>query len=156
MNAPLKEESKEDKDDNNNSKNDSYEEEIDKNTINNLTKEEKKRIEELRLMRIKCLVYPSVTIIIWLIMGTYRTVDDIVMMNFDKGTNTTAGREDERQYFEEHPTFQFFVQFFLVLHSLLSSIRGIFYVFCFITFEEKIFNIFLENFVSNLYLKIVF
>ena len=146
MNAPLKEESKEDKDDNNNSKNDSYEEEIDKNTINNLTKEEKKRIEELRLMRIKCLVYPSVTIIIWLIMGTYRTVDDIVMMNFDKGTNTTAGREDERQYFEEHPTFQFFVQFFLVLHSLLSSIRGIFYVFCFITFEEQIFNNFFRKY----------
>ena len=153
INTPLKEESKEDRDDNNNnSKNDSHEEEIEQNKINNLTIEEKKRIEELRLMRKKCLVYLSITIIIWLIIGIYRTIDDFVMMDFDNGLDSERGRYDEIEYFEAHPIFQFFVQFFLVLHTVLSSIRGIIYGFCFIIFEEKVFfNFFRKYCIKSLF-----
>ena len=47
--------------------------------------------------------------------------------------------KEEKVFFINHPFLHFFVQFFLVCHVLLSSIRGIIYIFSFIIFEEKLF-----------------
>ena len=113
--------------------------------INNLTKEEKKRIEELKLMRYKCLTYPLVTIILWLFIGTYRIVDDAAMMKYDRNSNSTQSRVDEENFFKNHRAAQILVELFLVIHTLLSSIRGIFYGISFIVFEEKIFFNFFRN-----------
>ena len=55
MDSPLNDISKE-----NNSKSKSFQN--DKKNFSYLTKEEKNRIKQLKFIRIKCLVYPSVTI----------------------------------------------------------------------------------------------
>ena len=137
--TPLNESSKE----NINSKDDTCEEGEDKK-YNNLTKEEKKRIEELDIMRKKCLIYPWVTIFIWLFIATYRVIDDLFVEQYDrKGDNPDSSSEKEKEYFDKRPFIQFLVQFSLVLHTILSSTRGLFYGFSFIIFEEKVFyNIF--------------
>lgn len=146
MNSPLIDLSKENSNSNSNSnsKNDSYE--INKKKINSLSKEEKKRIDELRLMRRKCFVYPMVTIIIWSIIGTYRIADDSFMWGFDNGDDAEQSVNDEKDFFEQYQVVQFFTQFFLVLHTILSSFRGIFYGFSFIIFEEKLFFNFFRKF----------
>ena len=144
LNSPLNEISKE------NDRNDSNEN-INKKNFNNLTTEEKTRIEELRLMKIKCLTYPLVTIIIWLCIATYRIIDDLSMMDYDKG-NPTEKRQKEKDHFQAHPFLLFWVEFFLVVHTILSATRGIFYGFSFIVFEEKIFfNFFRRCFKSHLF-----
>ena len=112
---------------------------INEKKLSNLTKEEKKRIEELRIMRYKCLIYPLVTIILWLFIGTYRIVDDSMMMKYDDGKNATRGTEKEEEDFKNNGFALFLVEFFLVIHTFLSSTRGILYGFSFIVFEEKIF-----------------
>ena len=111
----------------------------------NLTKEEKKRIEELRLMKLKCLIYPFVTITIWTFAAIYRVIDDRIMIPFDEDDNPEEGTNKEKDYFNDHPIIQFFVQFFLVLHTIISAIRGIFYGISFIVFEEKLFSNFLRK-----------
>ena len=92
-----------------------------------LTNEEKKRIEELRIMRVKCLIYPTVTIAYWLFAATYRIVDDTVMQNYDEGHDPYKKEREERELFEDHPIFQGIVEFFFVVYTFLSSIRGILY-----------------------------
>ena len=145
LNSPLNEISKE-----SDPRNDSFEN-INRNKFNNLTKEEKKRIEELRLMKIKCFTYPLVTIIIWLCIATYRIVDDLAMMRYDKG-NPTEQRDNEKNHFKKHPFQLFCVEFFLVIHTFLSATRGIFYAFSFVVFEEKIFfNYFRRCFKSHIF-----
>ena len=137
INTPLNEVSK----DNNNSK--SRESNKEK-TLNNLTKIEKMRIEELRIMKNKCLVYPLVTIILWTIIATYRIVDDFKFRKIDSG-NFNDTKKEESDLFEDK--FQhFLVQFFLVLHTILSATRGIFYGFSFLVFEEKLFFNFFRNY----------
>ena len=79
------------------------------------------------IMRIKCLIYPYVTIFYWLFAATYRIVYDTVMMKYDSGNNPLKRAEDERKLFKKYPFFQIIVQFFLVIHTFLSSTRGIFY-----------------------------
>ena len=146
MNSPLNEISKD-----NSSKNDSSEE-INKKIINFISKEEKKRIEELRLMRIKCLIYPFVTIIIWGFISLYRFFDDILMIYIDRGNSSENRIEYENDYFDKHFFVQIFYQILLVIHTFLSTIRGILYGFCFIIFEEKIFF----NFFRNYFMKPLF
>jgi hypothetical protein len=107
--------------------------------FHNLTKETIERIEELRLMRIKCFIYPLVTIILWVIIAIYRIIDDLAMMKYDEGDDPKQGRIEEQNYFKNNPFSQFIVQMFLVLHAFLSATRGIFYGFSFIVFEEKLF-----------------
>ena len=137
MNTPLNEV-------NNNSKNSSNEYISKKG----LTKNERKRIEELKLMKAKCLVYPFVTISIWLLSTIYRLIDDLLInYKFDSGDDPSKGKEEEKEYFNEHPVLQFFVQALLVFHCILSAFRGIFYGFSFVVFEEKIFY----NFFKRLY-----
>ena len=102
-----------------------------------LTKEEKKRIEELRIMRIKCLIYPFVTIGIWAFAITYRVFELVFFWDFDMVDNPVVTNDEEKEYFENHRVAQIFVQCFLVIHTFISSTKGIFYGFSFIVFEEK-------------------
>lgn len=138
MNTPLNEI-------NNNSKNSSQE----YGTKKGLTKNEKKRIDELKLMKAKCLIYPFVTISIWLLSTFYRLLDDIfINYKFDNNDYSPSdGKKKEQEYFTEHPFLQFLVQALLVFHCILSAFRGIFYGFSFVVFEEKIFY----NFFKKLY-----
>lgn len=141
MNIPLNEDQKENKDDklNSNSK-------IGGKKAINLTKEEKKKIIDLDLMRIKCFIYPLVTIIIWSFTTIYRIADDILMYEIDESINPYDGEDKEKAYFEDHFITHFLVQFFLVLYTILSSIRGVLYGTSFIIFEEKVFNDFFKKF----------
>lgn len=133
LNASLNEGVKEDED--------MYKEKENKKN-NNLSPEDKKRIEQLKIMEVKCLIYPCVTIGFWLFAATYRIIDDTFMKEIDEN-DPYKGQEIENDLFEKHKIFQFMVQTFLFLYTLLSSIRGILYGFSFIVFEEKIFfNIF--------------
>ena len=108
-------------------------------SMNNLTIEEKKRIEQLKLLKAKCLIYPTVTISYWLFAATYRVIDDIFMSEYDSAKDPLDGEEKEKEFFEDNKSFQILVQTFLVIYTVLSSIRGILYGFSFIVFEEKIF-----------------
>ena len=135
LNTPLNK----DVPNNSNSEESSYSCELENGKTINLTKEEKKRIEDLKVMRFKCLIYPIVTICYWVLAATYRVFDDIFMQNFDEAKNPFYGEDLEKIFFEEHYIFQKVVQTFLVIYTLLSSIRGILYGFSFIVFEEKIF-----------------
>ena len=124
---------------NSNSEESSYILETENGKTVNLTKEEKKRIEDLKVMRIKCLIYPIVTICYWVLAATYRVFDDIFMRKYDEDTNPFDGEDSEKNFFKEHYIFQKVVQVLLVIYTLLSSIRGILYGLSFIVFEEKIF-----------------
>ena len=143
MSKPLNEVDKED-----NTRKDSF----DEKKFSNLTKEERKRIEELRLMKIKCLTYPLVTIFIWIFAGIYRIVDDLVMMEYDNSGNPEENSKKEKADFENNLFKLICVEFFLVLHAFISATRGIFYGLSFIVFEEKIFfNFFRRCFKTKLF-----
>ena len=116
-----------------------------------LTSEEKNRIEQLKLMRIKCLIYPSVTIGYWIFAATYRISDDSFMMKFDSDKDPFKGEADEKEFFNDYPFFQFVVQFFFVMYTFFSSIRGILYGFSFLVFEEKIFFDFFKRCFKRCY-----
>ena len=116
----------------------------------NLTNEEQKRIEELKLMRKKCLIYPNVTIGIWTFATIYRFLDTIIMYPYDHGNDPEELNKEEARFFDEYPFFQFLVQTLLVLHTFVSATRGLFYGFSFIVFEEKLFfNFFRRCFSKN-------
>jgi hypothetical protein len=140
MNVPLNEEQKANKGDilNSNSK-------IGGKKTTNLTKEGKKKLEKLDLMRKKCFIYPLVTIIIWSFTTIYRIPDDALMYEIDESINPYDGEDKEKEYFERHFIIHFLVQFFFVLYTLLSSIRGILYGISFIIFEENVFNNFFRK-----------
>ena len=107
------------------------------------SKEYQKRIEEFKIMKIKCFIYPITTIIIWILLFFYRLIDDIIFIRFDSYESIDdmdKEEYDEEKYMNEHPSLKVFVQTLLVLHSFLSSMRGIFYGFSFIIFEEKSFG----------------
>lgn len=99
---------------------------------------EKERIDELLLIRKKCKIYPIVTIVLWSIFALYRITDDIAMYRFDSSYEY-SGNKQEADYFKKHAVFKFFVRASLVIHTFLSDIRGLFYAFCFLAFEEKLF-----------------
>ena len=112
----------------------------------NFTKEEIKIIQELKLMRIKCYIYPMVTIIIWIFALSYRIIDLAILWRFDQiveGKTAEDLNEEERMYFEKYPSLKFIVQIFLIIYTFVSATRGIFYGASFFAFEDKlIFNIF--------------
>ena len=108
-----------------------------------LATDDKKRLKEIRIMQIKCFIYPIITIVIWLFLCLYRFIDDFAMSGIDDSDNRAQGEEEEKNFFNNHPGLREFVEFNLVFHTLLSSIRGILYGISFIIFEEKSFkNIF--------------
>ena len=96
------------------------------------------RIKELRLMKMKVLIYPWITNIIWILLLIYRLLDVIVMESI-KHNNEVEKEKEEKQFFEDNVEIRVLYEIFLVLHTLLSSIRGIIYSLTFIIFEEKVF-----------------
>ena len=140
LNTPLN-------DINNNSKNSSNEFSDSKKV---LTKNERARIKELKLMKAKCLVYPIVTISIWTLSTVYRLIDDLFIIRFDNNDySPSEGKDKEKEFFTEHRVIQVIVQTLLVFHSIISSFRGIFYGFSFVVFEEKIFYNFFKTFYDK-------
>ena len=124
----------------------------DKKNQSFLTAEEKKRIEQLKLMRLKCQIYPYVTIFYWLFAATYRIVDDSFMWQFDSSDEDPyTQNENEKKLFDNHPGFHALVQFCFVAYTFLSSIRGILYGFSFLVFEEKIFFNFFKKCFKRCY-----
>ena len=107
--------------------------------------EERDRINDLILIKTKCTIYPFVTIFTWLLFATYRLVDDIMMNRFDSPDSEDVHNDDEIEYFEEHPNLAILAQTFLVIHTFLSSTRGLFYGMSFIVFEEKMFGSFFRK-----------
>ena len=144
MNDPLNEDIKSE------SKKELNEKKARKKSIS-LTPEERKRIEQLKIMRKKCLIYPSVTIGYWLFAATYRIIDDSFMMKFDSAEDPYEGEDEEKRFFNKYPFFQFAVQFFFFLYTFFSSIRGILYGFSFLVFEEKIFFNFFKKCCKRCY-----
>jgi hypothetical protein len=123
---------------------------IDK-SYNNLTSEEKKRIDEIKLMKLKCIIYPLVTIILWICAIIYRIIEASILWQFDHGDQKDGHRKDEQEYFIKYPARQILVQVLLVFHTSITSLRGIFYGFSFIIFEEQKFsNFFRRCFVGGL------
>ena len=110
-----------------------------------MSNENRVRINDLMLIKIKCTIYPLVTIFIWALFTIYRLVDDIMMNRFDKPDADDVNNYDEMEYFEAHPRFAIIVETFLVIHTVLSSIRGLLYGVSFIVFEEKMFGSFFRK-----------
>ena len=107
------------------------------------SKEKKKiqlrKIEEFKLIKFKCFIYFLAFFIIWLVGLIYRLFDDLIInYKFDqKSDSPSEGNKKEKEYFTDHPFLQFIVQFLLVLHTFVSSVRGIFYGILFIVEINK-------------------
>ena len=110
----------------------------------NYNSEDRNRINDLILIKIKCTIYPIVTIFIWLFAATYRLVDDLMMKQFDD-PDSDVENDNEYEYFDDHPKLAKLVQGSLVVHTILSSTRGLFYGMSFIVFEEKMFGSFFRK-----------
>lgn len=85
---------------------------------------QRQKIDELKLVKLKCFVYSIAVFIIWVVGIIYRLFDDIINYDVDSYLNSDT---KEKEYFTNHPFVQFIVQFLLVLYTLVSSIRGLFY-----------------------------
>ena len=107
--------------------------------------EDKEKIIELKLMRVKCLIYPILTILIWILASIYRFTDDIIMLDIDYKSEGGDSTEAEINFFKKYPFLRIIEEVTIVLHTLLSSFRGVVYGFCFIIFEE--------NSIGNLFRK---
>ena len=107
-----------------------------------ISKEDKTKVRDVGIMRIKVLTYPWVGIIIWGLSTIYRITDDVIMAKIDYGSHNDRdeGTNKEKELFANYPGFQFFVELFMVLHTILSSFRGILYGFSFLIFEDKRFG----------------
>ena len=116
-----------------------------------LTKEEKaEKIEDFAFIKKLCLIIPMATIIIWIFLSLYRIMDDIIMNSYDNGNDPDANESEEKVYFTNHKFLQFLIQFSLVIHTVISATKGIFYGFSLIIFEEeKLFNIIRKFFVKK-------
>lgn len=109
--------------------------------------DDRRRVDEIRMMIIKCRIYPSITIFIWVLASIYRFIDDIIMREVDKFEDQQQSKDGEDYYFQKHPNLRILEEINLVAHTILSSFRGILYGFSFILFEEKIFGNFFKNFL---------
>ena len=92
-------------------------------------------------MRIKCYIYPIITIIVWIFTLPYRFVDIVILGYFDQieeGKSPKYSYDKERMFLGSHPFIKALVQIFLVIHTFVSATRGIFYGASFFVFEEKI------------------
>ena len=118
---------------------------------NYISNEDKDRIEKLRIMKLKCMIYPIITSIIWSLSTVYRIIDDIAMMSVDNFTKDQDNKteEEEKDLLNNNLFLKVLVQTFLVFHTFLSAFRGLLYGFCFIIFEKNIFGDILQNFVCK-------
>ena len=53
------------------------------NDNNGYSTEDKKKIEEFKIMKLKCIIYPLITNSIWIFSTIYRMTDDIIMEKYD-------------------------------------------------------------------------
>lgn len=106
-------------------------------TQKNLTTEERKRLEEIKLMKLKCKIYPYVTIVLWIYATIYRISETAFFWRYDHGDNPDATRQEEEDFFKKYEFAHVLVQVLLVLHTFVTSLRGVFYCCSFIVFEEK-------------------
>ena len=109
---------------------------------NNMNNDDRNIINDFILIKIKCTTYSFVTNIAWLLVAIYRLFDDIMLEPFDRSDSEEDNNNDEIEYFEDHPNLAIVVQAFLVVHTFITSTRGIFYGMSFIIFEEKMFGSF--------------
>ena len=100
-----------------------------------LAEDDKKRIKALTIMRIKCMIYPWITIVIWSLSTLYRIIDDSIMYDVDFEEDHEKSKETEREKFLNNRPLQYFEEALLIFHSILSSFRGILYGLSFIIFE---------------------
>ena len=77
------------------------------------------RINGLKLIKIKCTIYPVVSVIIWVIATTYILLD-VILLN----SNNNGGLTEE---------------ILLIIYTFFASTRGLFYGISLILLEEKIF-----------------
>ena len=91
-------------------------------------------------MRVKSKIYPIITILIWILAALYRFSDDFMMREVDSKDSREESKGTEEEYFKNNEGIRIFEEFILVMHTLLSSFRGIAYGLCFIIFEEKKFK----------------
>ena len=103
-----------------------------------ISKDDRNRLKELYYMRIKCLVYPTITIIIWSLSAFYRIIDDSVLGRVD--LPNINSKEEEKKMFDGNKGLQAFVETNLIFHTVLSAFRGTLYGFAFLIFEEKSFG----------------
>lgn len=127
------------KDDNNNDNSNEIDNDNAQNELDDEKNIEKKRLVELNLLRIKCILYPIILIIFWLLISIYRILDDFIMFDFDQGLDPDEGIDKEIEFFNKHTLMRILVQCFLVIYTILSSLRSIIYGLSFIVFEEEIF-----------------
>jgi hypothetical protein len=138
--------------DNNDISNEIEENNNSQNELDDEKNSEKKRLAELNLLRIKCIIYPIILIIFWLLISIYRTFDDFIMIRFDRGNDPDKGENEEKEFFTNNTFLQILVQLFLVIYAVLSSLRGIIYGLSFIIFEEEIlYDFFRKNIIYKLY-----
>lgn len=104
-----------------------------------VSEEDKNRIKELGMMKVKCFIYPTITIIIWGLSLIYRLIDDIFFSKYDDYDNHDDYDKDEKNDLNDNVPLKNFVQTLLVFHTFLSATRGILYGLSFIVFEERIF-----------------
>ena len=103
-------------------------------------KETGERMKELNMIKIKCLIYPWTTNIIWILSSIYRLIDDFIMFDIDDFDVRDKSQQKEEEFFNDNPGVQTLEEVNLVLHTLLSSARGLIYGISFIVFEEKVFG----------------
>lgn len=109
--------------------------------------DDRRRVDEIRMMIIKCRIYPSITIFIWVLASIYRFIDDIISRGIDELYDQKTSQDEEEIYWQKHPNLRILEEINLIAHTILSSFRGILYGFSFILFEEKIFGNFFKNFL---------
>ena len=106
-----------------------------------ILKKDQKRFDQIKIMKMKCFIYPIITIFIWILSFLYRIIDDLIFIKFDNYEyEPDKNNNEENEFLEEYPGLKYLVQTLLVFHSILSSMRGIFYGFSFFIFEEKSFG----------------
>ena len=105
-----------------------------------VSEEDKVRIKELGMMKVKCFIYPTTTIVIWGLSLIYRLIDDIIFSKYDDYENHDEHDKDaEKNDLNKKVSLKNFVQTLLVFHTFLSTMRGVLYGLSFIVFEERIF-----------------
>ena len=109
--------------------------------------DDRRRVDEIKMMVVKCRIYPAVTILIWVLASLYRYIDDIIMKGVDIYYDKEQSQYYEDEYWADHPNLRILEEINLVAHTVLSSFRGILYGFSFIIFEEKIFGDFFRNYI---------
>ena len=110
-----------------------------------LENDDRLKLKEIRIMQIKCIFYPAIIIIIWILLLLYRFFDDIAMYSIDRANSWDKGEDDEVNYFNDHPGLRISFEITFILYTIVSSFRGVLYGIAFVTFEEKYFCNFFRN-----------